>query len=170
MFLTAFYALLRLGEISTTKTGANNVVKLDNVTFSYEASHLKSATIVLEHFKHSRGKAAKIVLNRSDANSLCPVRTLFKYIRTLTKQKGPLFRFQSGCPVTSSFFRRMLKSCVEECQLDPSKYTTHSFRIGGATLAYDRHFSEAQIQQLGRWSSQAYTKYLRPSLMHSPVS
>lgn len=170
MFLTAFYALLRQGEISVTRTGANNIVKLENVAFQYEAGKLTQATITLDHFKHSQGNIANIILSCSKSKSLCPVRTLFKYVKALSIRKGPLFCFQNGAPVNSSFFRRILGSCVRKCQLDPRKYTTHSFRIGGATLAYDRHFSNAQIQQLGRWSSQAFTKYLRPSLNHSVVT
>ena len=64
----------------------------------------------------------------------------------------------------------MLKLCVTQCHLDPTKYTSHSFRIGGgATLAHDMNFSESRIQKLGRWSSKAYTKYLRPHLNPTPT-
>lgn len=169
MYLVAFYALLRLGEISDTKTGKANIVKLENVSFSYDKSRLNSASIHLTHFKHSKGQTAKIVLNRSKHRQLCPVRTLAKYVSQISSCNGPLFRFSSGHPVTASFFRRMLKRCLVESGLDTTKYTSHSFRIGGATLAHDLNFSNTQIQQLGRWSSQAYTKYLRPSLSKGPI-
>jgi len=43
-----------------------------------------------------------------------------------------------------------------------SWYNTHSFRIGGATSAAEADVSQATIQQLGRWRSQAYRCYIRP--------
>ena len=38
---------------------------------------------------------------------------------------------------------------------------THSFRIGGATAAASDGISDSTIQILGRWSSDAYRRYLR---------
>ena len=52
------------------------------------------------------------------------------------------------------------------CGLDPSRYKGHSFRIGAASYAADRGFSDAQIRMLGRWKSNAFLCYIRaPSLL-----
>jgi hypothetical protein len=128
------------------------------------------AITTLDHFKHSQGNVEKVLLSCS--KSLCPAS--WKLIKICsnhqhTQIKGPFYRFRcfSNLILFPSYFTW---SCVEKCQSDTCKYTTHSYRIGGATLAYDRQFSNAQIQQLGRWSSQAFTKYLRPSLNRSLVT
>ena len=41
----------------------------------------------------------------------------------------------------------------------------HSFRIGAATWAAAKGFTDTQIRQLGRWKSNAFLNYIRtPSL------
>jgi len=44
---------------------------------------------------------------------------------------------------------------------DPSLFSGHSYRAGAATSAGDSGFQNWEIQMLGRWSSSAYTVYLR---------
>ena len=44
--------------------------------------------------------------------------------------------------------------------LDPSCYEGHSFRIGAASYAADRGFSDTQIRMLGRWKSNAFLSYI----------
>lgn len=170
MFLLAFYALLRVSEITTTSNGSANIINRENVKFSYKNGKVIKASLKLMNYKHSKGQTSTIILSRAKNRLLCPVRVLSKYCSVTTHKSGPLFQFSCGKTVTASYFRRLLKRCVEHCHLDPTKYTSHSFRIGGATLAHDRNFSESQIQKLGRWSSNAYTKYLRPSLNPTPVT
>ena len=49
--------------------------------------------------------------------------------------------------------------------LDSSLYEAHSFRIGAASWAAAKGFSDSQIRLLGRWKSNAFLKYIRtPSL------
>ena len=40
---------------------------------------------------------------------------------------------------------------------------THSFRIGGASAALSAGASDALIRIMGRWSSDAYNRYIRIS-------
>jgi hypothetical protein len=47
--------------------------------------------------------------------------------------------------------------------LNLKNYKSHSFRIGAATTAWAKGFSEEQIQQIGRWNSEAFKKYIRRS-------
>ncbi len=43
----------------------------------------------------------------------------------------------------------------------------HSFRIGAATTAAHKGLSQQQIQELGRWSSEAFKSYIRSDRSHS---
>ena len=45
--------------------------------------------------------------------------------------------------------------------LDTSRYKGRSFRIGAASLAAGKGFSDAQIRTLGRWKSDAFKLYIR---------
>ena len=45
--------------------------------------------------------------------------------------------------------------------MDEKGYSTHSFRIGAATTVKDVGISDAHIQMLGRWKSEAYKLYIR---------
>jgi hypothetical protein len=161
MFLTAFFGLLRAGELARSPTGINNVLCRQDISFQYHESHVSAITMTLRHFKHSLGQKSVIPLSRQNFSGLCPVKALLRYLRLAPTSKGPLFRDIYGCGITTSFFRQTLRNCVTYCNLDPSIYTAHSFRIGGATFAHQCHMSTAQIKQLGRWKSSAYLKYIR---------
>lgn len=163
MFLVAFYGLFRVGEIAYSTKGSYNMVLRENLSFVYNQSQVHTLHITLKSYKHSAGKTASVPVSRQNDSRLCPVRAMLNYLRKTSHTSGFLFIHQSGSPVTTSFFRSILKSCVTACNLDPSRYTSHSFRIGGATLALDNNMSILNIQRLGRWRSSAYKKYLRPA-------
>ena len=44
-----------------------------------------------------------------------------------------------------------------------SHFSTHSFRIGATVTAVKIRIWDSLIQQLGRWSSVTYRRYIRPS-------
>ena len=46
---------------------------------------------------------------------------------------------------------------------DPSLYSGHSFRRGGATMLYKLGASILQIQASGDWASQCFVRYLHVS-------
>ena len=48
---------------------------------------------------------------------------------------GPLFCFADGSPVKTSQFTQQLQQALNFCGLDSTKYKSHSFRIGAASLA-----------------------------------
>ena len=75
---------------------------------------------------------------------------------------GPLFTNASNSPITDTIFRKVLRKAITKLGLNPSVYTPHSFRIGGATLAHELNYSDSQIRQIGRWKSVAFNKYVRP--------
>ena len=54
-----------------------------------------------------------------------------------------------------------LKVTLQKAGVDPTHYSGHSFRIGAATTAAAKGFSDATIQLLGRWASDSYTRYVR---------
>ena len=67
---------------------------------------------------------------------------------------GPLFRLADGSPVLRAIFIGKLSMAIKYCDLDPSCYNGHSFRIGAA----DPRMSDSQIKALGCWKSDAFHK------------
>jgi len=63
-------------------------------------------------------------------------------------------------PLTYAVFQRRLKASVTAIGLDPDRFSTHSFRRGGATLAFRAGIAGDTIKILGEWRSEAYQVYL----------
>ena len=95
---------------------------------------------------------------------LCPVSALKRHLSNLTQDiEAPLFTVHTPTgfkPVTGYHFAKFLKSCIVNIGLDPTQYSPHSFRRGGAALAFNAGASPVFIKFLGDWSSDAYMVYL----------
>ena len=161
MFLTAFFGLLRAGEIARSVKSPINVIQRRDIEFAIEDSKVTSITLKMRNFKHSNGRIARIPLGRQSTSNICPVRALLRYLKITPVSMSQLFCLEDGKPVTTSFLGCALKSCILACNLNSEQYTTHSLRIGGATHAYQSGMSPVQIKRLGRWQSDAYLKYIR---------
>ena len=86
------------------------------------------------------------------------MRALHHYLRA-SPVGGPLFQFASGPYLT----RATLSTILRDCFHDNVNINTHSFRIGGASAAAAAGVPYFVIQQLGRWSSDAFKRYIRLS-------
>ena len=67
-------------------------------------------------------------------------------------------------PVTYKDFMLVLRCLIASLGLDPSKFSSHSFRHGGTTFAYRSGVPDQLIKVQGDWASDAYTRYLHHSL------
>ena len=63
-------------------------------------------------------------------------------------------------PVCYKFFQKFLKSCITVIGLKPDRFSLHSFRRGGANLAFRAKVPSELIKIQGDWASQAYLQYL----------
>lgn len=165
MLLTAFFALLRVGEYCFSSSGHQNLITWDQLTFSHTDQKVSSATLLMVHYKHSQGHPTSIPIARQTRSVLCPVRALLRYCKHSPFKSGPLFHDVLGNPITCTYFRSILRSCAQHIHLDPSLYTSHSLRIGGATHAHVHHMAPESIQRLGRWRSKAFLRYIRPTML-----
>ena len=79
---------------------------------------------------------------------------------------APLFSvfLDSGlAPITYKQFCVFLSRVLSKLHLDPSLYSPHSFRRGGATFTFDCHIPPEIIKLQGDWKSDAYLVYLELS-------
>jgi integrase len=84
-----------------------------------------------------------------------------------TGPSHPLFLHQNGRPLHKSEFVRVTKNALASVGVDPSGYSGHSYRAGAATSGAEAGLADYELQLLGRWTSDAYQRYIRapPTLL-----
>ena len=166
MFMLAFHGFLRIGEI-TKRPGVpvDNLIQLQDLKF-VSGSHKPSMQLSIRHYKHQH--SSRLVVLEIEAKSHhCPLIVMKRYLRIRGSTSGPLFIFADHTPISASYFARQLAACLSHCGYDTTRYTGHSFRIGAATTAAERGLTDVQIQNMGRWKSTAFRRYIRIPMMHS---
>ena len=177
-FLLQYYGLMRIGEI----TDSPHSVKAINV---HEARPQNRLLLVLytskTHGKESAPQKIKILgrktLEVSDSSNnyryniskqqfgkFCPVEWTRSYIQLrgpITNENDNFFVLSDNSPLKADLIRNLLRSILNQFDLDGNLYDTHSFRIGRATDLFKAGLSIEDIKNLGRWKSNAVYKYLK---------
>ena len=82
-------------------------------------------------------------------------------IRILSSNEDDaLFLLPSKDAVTYLQFQTKLRDCIGKIGLDPKLYSTHSFRCGKSTLAFQAGIHPDKMKLLGDWKSECYKEYL----------
>ena len=167
MFLLAFAAFLRIGEICPkTAKERNKVVQLDDCTFSESRD---SVTVLIRNCKGNTSKTPfRITIQSNNSGAYCPVKALIDFIALRGLTPGPLFVF-GALPVTRQVFCSVLRDCISWIGLDHKLYKAHSFRLGAASSAAMQGVSNSDIQRMGRWKSDAFRRYIRIPALKSTV-
>lgn len=159
---TAFFGFLRAGEFTCPSLQAYRppMLSVDDVS----VDSFEQPSVVTIHLRQSKsdpfGAGVSIYLGKS-GHEICPVSALLNYVVRRGQQRGPLFMFQNG----QTLSRQRLICCVNQALtlqgMNSSGITGHSFRIGAATAAARAGLQDSRIQELGRWHSSAFTRYIR---------
>ena len=169
MYLLACHAFLRVGEM-TYNNSESNVLQLRDVQFfQTRLIHPSRLQLTFRSFK-ANYNIRPIVLSleaRESYSDVCPVRSLYQFIELRGPQPGPLFCFPGIQYVSYSFFRETLSNSLSRSGLSPSRYKSHSFRVGAASTAATLGISDEQIQHMGRWKSLAFKSYIRLPTMYN---
>ena len=152
MACLAFYALLRVGEF----TYSQHSIRRADISI-----HKSYVEIRFQSFKHSGGIGVTQSVSAIHQKDVCPVHLLAKYLSVSGHKNGLLFVKEDGMAPSRKEFLDWLKTVMVFCGLDDSRFNTHSFRAGMATHMALNGFSAEQIKLAGRWSSDAYRKYIR---------
>ena len=84
---------------------------------------------------------------------LCPVTAYYEMIKVVHgKPSDPLFILPNWKPVTYYLFKK-IRLVLHDLGHESSLFSTHSFRRGFATLAFQINVSSDEIQILGDWRS-----------------
>ena len=173
LFLLAFYGLFRIGELTAESNRfscrfASSVVQFGNLTFLSRNGPTQVAKITISEYNHNTSRRPfDILIARAVSSAFCPVVALIQYWELRGSSPGPLFCHADQSPILTHQFNVELQRCLASCELDTSRYKSHSFRIGGACHAANRGYSDAQIRALGRWNSDAFKVYLRSEVLQA---
>jgi len=161
----AFFAFSRVGEITVNGRDHPNLIKLPQlerlVNEKGQVTALQLTTLKYKHSSNGRPFTMYIYIE----SSCCPVQAILDFVSTQGSFIGPLFCWPDRAPIIRSFFVQQLNRALRFCHPDPGLYKSHSYRIGAASWAAAKGFSDSEIRQLGRWKSNAFLNYIRiPSL------
>lgn len=160
---TAYSAMLRSGEITYSASDLKNqtafadtAVLRQDVTFGddHVILSLKRSKTDYEH------KGVSIVV-ASTGSSTCPVKAL-KRLFELDPQPptAPLFRLSSRVFSYENFVAATRSRLRAHNVPNAMHFSGHSFRRGAATTAKLNGMLDSDIQRLGRWSSEAFQRYI----------
>ena len=91
---------------------------------------------------------------------LCTVHALLAYLSMRGNVTGPLFLLANGQLLSRSILTDWLQQIFSTAGIE-GNFSSHSFRIGAATVAARNSIPDHLIQALGRWTSNAYQLYIR---------
>ena len=160
VFSLLYHGCLRISELA--KSGrADHALRHHQAKyqFSFPRGKPTSVTLHLNSFKHSK-EPVKIKIMSSSDPMICPVQLLDNF-QNIRPHSTYLFCEQNGNPISRSFVVRWLNKLVAKSSFANLKINTHSLRIGRTTDLALAGASDAYIRQAGRWSSNAYLKYIR---------
>lgn len=166
IFLWLYYACLRVSEVASSGYNNSHAIQSNNVVLYMKENRIVSVIINMFSYKFSKGKTVKLLLSRVKGKQYCPVHAFEEYMKIRPKVSGNLFVQSSGIKISRAQIVEILQFCLQSLNLNTCRYNTHSFRIGRATDLALRGVSTEQIRMIGRWASDAYLKYVRPSLIN----
>ena len=160
--ITAFFILPRKSNlVADTKFDPTKQLANKHVKITQDEQKL---TLHLHWSKtHRPGQGpVKYTLRKIHGSSLCAYSALVDMQNTLPEagDNDPLFRWPDGSAVKYREFMKMLRSALKGAGVEPAGYSTHSFRSGGATWAFNSGVPGEIIKIVGNWKSDCYLRYI----------
>ena len=153
MYFLLYNLALRISEVLHYSGKFNHAIRREDVRLCD-----KLLTITIRSGKHNDSPM------NYDIN--CPHRLywhLTQFLKIRGTKKGPLFCLRDGRPITRSYFTAQLKEDISALGLNAKDYNCHSFRVGRTSDLAVEGASDRQIALIGRWRSDAFREYIRPT-------
>ena len=161
LFLFAFFLLARKSNLVPA---SKNDLRLKHFLFKRDVKDFGDYLVVTFSWTKTIQKGERkleIPLVKINRSILCPVKAYRNMCKAVpSSDDNALFLLPNMSVVTYTQFQNKLRQCVEKVGLNPSLYSTHSFRRGGASLAFRAKIPADKIKLLGDWKSDCYRKYL----------
>ena len=130
MYLLAFHAFLRVGEMTRNKFDTNILQLRDVQFFQTRQAHSSRLQITFRSFKgHYNTRPILLSLQARESHvDVCPVRSLYQFIERRGSQPGPLFCFPGNQFVSYEYFRGCLSNSLGWAGLPATHYKSHSLQ------------------------------------------
>ena len=166
VFLVAFFSFLRISNLvpyKLSEIGSSHACYLTLASVNFNARG-----VLLRIYKTKtlqfRERVLEIPLPFIPGSPLCPVTALRQYLASVSlPPHSPLFVTVSNgayTPILARHYNAFIKASIAAIGLHPSRFSSHSFRRGGATFAFQQRAPPAFIKAQGDWKSDAYLVYL----------
>ena len=149
------FGLFRISEITGDKRIGIPPLRQDQIQVKKKALKIR-----MVRYKHSKGDQPEIEISAQTDKSICPVYWYNKFKKLRGSAKGAAFICSKNKAVTKLTFSKLLSKACMKAGIKPP-FSSHCFRVGGASLAAQMGRTEPEIKLLGRWKSTAYNLYLR---------
>ncbi|XP_055345056.1 uncharacterized protein LOC129592926 [Paramacrobiotus metropolitanus] len=163
----AHHFLLRVSELtspSPTTFGMSATLLLRDVRWNDSMLQLS----IKQSKTDQHGKGATLSLTASEAPIIHNACVTYAQQRQHRQPSDlPFFIHSSGRFLTRIDLTRALKTTLPDGE-DRARYSSHSFRIGGATSAAADGLSADAICERGRWKSSSFKRYIRPQRLRVP--
>jgi hypothetical protein len=161
----AFHGAFRIHELLCkieTEFDPDFALLGKDIVTKTEAEGKQVIEITLKSSKENKSGKAVIIDIFETGGALCPIKAYTRWQnRCPQKRNMPAFRDEKGTPVTGAKMNRWLRELLgKHVDYEKGKFTGHSFRIGLATTLGTLGFSNDDIKEAGRWSSNAYEIYM----------
>ena len=135
--------------------------------------HLQVTDLAFDQLEHPACLQVRIKASKTDpfrsgcyihigrgTGALCAISAMSSFLHRRGNSPGPLFLLENGQPLSREVLNRWLKIIFANAGIG-GNFSSHSFRIGAATVAATNGVPDHMIQTLERWSSTAYQGYIR---------
>ena len=163
LFVIAFFSMSRKSNLVFTpgKYSTNHMILRKHITVLEDCLILKfysSKTIQFGKKVHT------VPLVAIPGSPLCPLNSYISMCNVVKiPDSAPAFCIshkQGFAPLTYSNFQGFLRTVLSLLGYSSSKFSSHSFRRGGATWAFKNYVPGELIKDHGGWASDAYLLYL----------
>ena len=162
LFLVSFFLMLRSSNVTPQTRADYDPVKQLHWSSISLSDKVALVTITWTKTVQYRQRELVIPLLSIPGSFLCPVLAL-RRLASLGKisSQGAVFCDKYHYPLTYKAYLNKVKALAALSGLNPSEFSTHSFRRGGATFAYQAGVPLQLIQLQGDWQSLAVLRYLQ---------
>lgn len=162
----AYFGCLRSSEFTVPGAcvyDARIHLSIGDVTFHTLTSGESYVQVLVKRSKTDKTNRGFKVFIGCSQKTVCGYCALQKYtsLRLANSCTGAYFQFPNGCILTKSLFVKQTKLLVSLVGLPVDQYSGHSYRSGSATSGAAAGLADWEIKMLGRWSSDAYQRYIR---------
>ena len=165
-FLVTFYCLLRKANSvpETSEYDVDKILARKHVRFD----HQNRMVLIFVGWSKTNQFGNRDLVVPVPANT-DPALDLYRHIcnlftRVRVDGDRPAFSYSNKHFVSYTSFTSRLKSLLLSAGVDPTKFSGHSFRRGGATYLHSLGVTPLEIQASGDWQTMVFTRYLHLSL------